>query len=240
MIKRLLCVTRRAGLSPERFADGWPEVVADAASAPESVRPVRLAACTAMPELLASPVKHDGVGLSWFTDLEHLRRFDAWLADDRQRPLRARLDSLTDRDATRVLVAEEAIARGADWLARRWDEQGTKFKHMAFAVRAAGLSPSEFSARWRAHAGRYRRPGEARATAIPEDVRGRAYVQNHPIAGCNDGCNDGCYDAVNEVWFDDVSGLRTRIEWFEANGDRGDELFGASWLLAMREHAVRL
>ena len=51
---------------------------------------------------------------------------------------------------------------------------------------------------------------------------------------------ESAYDAVNEVYFDDFEGLRSRIDWFEANevGVSGDELFGPSTFLAVREVVV--
>jgi len=114
---------------------------------------------------------------------------------------------------------EERVLRGADWLDRRWREGGVRFKHMALSRRAAGLTAAEFSARWAAH---------GRGTPVPEEVRGQAYAQNHPLI-------PGRYDAINEVWFDDLDGLRRRVDWFSANpiGDPG--LFGESWFLAVRE-----
>jgi hypothetical protein len=48
------------------------------------------------------------------------------------------------------------------------------------------------------------------------------------------------YDAVNEVYFDDLDGLRTRIAWFAEHFDRvGEEdLVGESWFVAVREEAL--
>lgn len=118
------------------------------------------------------------------------------------------------------VVAEEAVIRGADWLERRWRDSGPAYKHMAIAVRADGLTREEFSRRWRSHA------GSAGGSVIPDEARGRAYVQNHVLRG-------EC-DAVNEVYFDDLAGLRTRAEWFE--GIRFDaDLFSESRLICVRE-----
>jgi hypothetical protein len=108
---------------------------------------------------------------------------------------------------------------------------------MAIAVRADGLTPAEFSARWRDHAGRVRRPGAASASVIPESARGRAYVQNHP---CPRTTGEWAYDALNEVYFDDEEGLRARIDWFRENlsGQADGDLFGRSWFIAAREEVV--
>jgi len=47
--------------------------------------------------------------------------------------------------------------------------------------------------------------------AIPDDVRGLAYVQNHPVVV--DG-HEWAFDAVNEVWFERLDHLRLRQAWF--------------------------
>ena len=48
------------------------------------------------------------------------------------------------------------------------------------------------------------------------------------------------YDAVNEVYFDDLDGLRRRVGWFRDNrvGAAADDLFGATWFLAVREQVI--
>jgi len=76
--------------------------------------------------------------------------------------------------------------------------------------------------------------------AIPDEVRGRAYVQNHP-----DPAGERPYDAVNEVWFDDLAALRARVEWFRAHlsgpadsGPAEADLIRQSWFIAVREHVV--
>jgi hypothetical protein len=126
------------------------------------------------------------------------------------------------------LLAGEHILRGEKWLARRWRDGGDTLKHMALATRATGLTPAEFSRRWRSHS------GTARTAVIPGEARGLAYVQNHPVPG------DWPYDAVNEVYFDDAHGLKARVAWFRANvPDPADGvLFGQSWLIAVREVIV--
>ena len=71
---------------------------------------------------------------------------------------------------------------------------------------------------------------------IPEDVRGLAYVQNHPLR--DDDLSP--YDAVNEVYFDDLDGLRRRVEWFRDNeiGQVPDDLFGATSFMAVQEDVI--
>jgi hypothetical protein len=99
---------------------------------------------------------------------------------------------------------DEVVARGADALVARWADGGERFKMMSFGRRRATLTRDEFARRWRAEAGRL--GGER----IPDDVRGLAYVQDHPLG------DDPPLDAINEVWFDGLDGLRRRAEWFAA------------------------
>jgi hypothetical protein len=62
-------------------------------------------------------------------------------------------------------------------------------------------------------------------------------VQNHPLPTTG---ADWAYDAVNEVYFDDLAGLRTRIAWFAQHFDGvgEDDLVGESWFVAVREEAL--
>ena len=133
-----------------------------------------------------------------------------------------------------MIVADEFVLRGADWLERRWRGGGTKLKHMAIAVRASGLTPAEFSQAWRSRAGQIRRPGAADVTVIPNDARGHAYVQNHPQPRT---AGEWAYDAVNEVYFDDLESLRTRITWLRENlsGQAEADLVRQSWFIAAQE-----
>jgi hypothetical protein len=106
---------------------------------------------------------------------------------------------------------------------------------MALARRAAGLTPGEFSERWKGRAGTIS-SGAGPPITIPERARGLAYVQNHPRAGT--GVN--AYDALNEVYFDDVDALRARIEWFDQNlRDRAEaDLVSESWFVAASEEML--
>jgi hypothetical protein len=132
-----------------------------------------------------------------------------------------------------VVAATESVMRGPSWLDQRWRDGGGCVKHMALATRAAGLTPAEFAERWRSHA------GTAGGVIIPDAARGQAYVQNHPVP-LPAGSGEWPYDAVNEVYFDDLAGLRERVEWFRSNVARpaDGELFGQSWLIAVREVVV--
>ena len=101
-----------------------------------------------------------------------------------------------------VVVADAVVLRGADWLERRWHDGGTEFKHMALAV-AAPTASRRPSSRTLARSRRAGPAADRRPTAIPDDVRGLAYVQNHPLRGRR---RVAAYDAVNEVYFDDLDG----------------------------------
>ncbi len=211
-----------------RFADDpdWRDAISAAVDAPEDVRPVRVAASTVVAAPGDEPARHLGVAEEWFVDAAHLRRFESWrlVGED------------AGDDVGPVVVADAVVLRGADWLERRWIDGGPKVKHMALAMRAPGLTPAEFSARWRDHAGRA--SAASGTTAIPDDVRGLAYVQDHPLAG------EGApaYDAVNEVSFDDLDALQRRVDWFRDNeiGRVPDGLFGVTHFLAVREEVVSL
>lgn len=223
MIKRIRLMTH--AVSDDRCAAAWRAAAIAALSAPPDVRPARAAACTALPDILPDP-PFSAIGLEWFTDAAHLARFASWLASSHGAAVSQALS-----DADHVIVAREHSLRGADWLERRWREGGAKLKHMAIARRAEGLTPAEFSDRWRDRAGR------VGTVPIPERARGLAYVQNHPLPEDRAGW---AYDAVNEVYFDDLQGLRTRIAWFAEHFDRAGEadLIGESWFVAVREEAL--
>jgi len=180
---------------------------------------VRAVACEVIPELSDPAPPHEWITVEWFASATIPRASTVPFA--RTAPV-APVERLS-------VVAEEAVLRGAPWLERRWQDGGPVVKHMALATRAAGLTQAEFAARWRAHA------GTAGGTPIPDQARGLAYVQNHPVPG------EWPYDAVNEVYFRDLDGLRRRVEWFRSNvaASADGSLFGQSWLLAVREVVIR-
>jgi hypothetical protein len=232
LIKRIRLATAKRGLGREEFAGGWREAVAAAASAPERVRPVRLTVSVSLPEIAADQ-RHDGVALEWFGDLEHLRRFESWLGTPPGRAVQRLRSEVIEFDASPVVVTTERVARGADWLERRWQEGGPKLKQLAIAIRADGLTLPQFLERWR---GRADAVGPA---PIPDAFRGLADVQNHPLAT---GGRDWAYDAINEVYFDDADSLLARIAHFERElaGGAESDLVRASWFLAVSEDPIRL
>ncbi|GAA3204668.1 hypothetical protein [Actinocorallia longicatena] len=212
MIRWIRFAGRPDGTPAAEFAAGWPAEVAPAALAPADARPSRLSAATVLPGFDDAP--HQAVAIAWFTGEERLRRFLAWWPED---------------SGSVEIVTAEAVLRGADWLHERWSRGVPKLKHMALARRADGLTPQEFSARWRAHAGT-----AATGVPIPDTARGLAYVQCRPLV---DGA--GPYDAVNEAYFDDEESLRHRDAWLRANlpGD-DDPLFARPRFLALREQLI--
>jgi hypothetical protein len=99
---------------------------------------------------------------------------------------------------------------------------------MSFGRRNPALSPAEFAARWRREAGRL---GD---DAIPDELRGFAYAQDHPAPG-----SDPAFDAVNEVWFDRLDDLRRRAAWFAARPVPADLWSPAEcWSVCLREEPV--
>ncbi|MGF7238646.1 MAG: EthD domain-containing protein [Frankia sp.] len=244
MIKRIRFATRNAVLEPDAFAGAWRRAAGAAGTAPPDARPVRIAVCTTLADLTGDDPRHDGIALEWFSDAPHLARFRAWLDTPDGKAAADEVGRVVAPAASPVIVAEEVVLRGADWLPTRWADGGARFKHMAIALRSADLTPAEFSRRWKGHAGRsgvgQAQPGPAgadRPAPIPESVRGLAYVQNHPVARAS---GEWAYDALNEVYFDDAGVLRERIAWFRDNlrGRGGTDFVRRSWFLAAREEVV--
>ena len=103
---------------------------------------------------------------------------------------------------------------------------------MAIARRAQGLTLTELFQLWK-HPG-----GKVGTVVIPDEAHGLAYIQNWPQDG---GAVEWEYDALNEVYFDDLNGLRTRIAYFaETLGDQTEDdlLLAESWFLAAREELL--
>lgn len=215
MIKRFLFGPPGDLLDPGR---------ADRAVVPAAVRPVRSVVCSALTDILPEP-RYGAVTIDWFVDRRHLDGHDRWQKEN---------GHPAPPSAT-VLVADELVLRGADWLEQRWRRGGARLKHMAVARRAAGLTTQEFSDRWKGRAGTLRRD-DGRPLVIPDEARGLAYVQDHPLAS---GGQEPPFDAVNEVWFDDQASLMRRIDWFAKNvPGADDDLVSQSWFLAVREEPV--
>lgn len=232
MIKRIRLATSKSGLGNEEFSRRWRDAVAAGAVAPEPARPSRLTVATALRDVVADQ-RYDGVALEWFTSESHLLRYEAWLrTPDGGLPERL-LAQAVEHGASPVVVADERVARGADWLERRWQDAGPKLKQLAIAKRADGLTLPQFLDLWRSRA------GTIGATPIPDAFRGLAYIQNHPRAMAG---REWAYDAVNEVYFDDAGSLLARIAYFARElTDRAEsDLVSANWFLAVREEPIEL
>ena len=93
------------------------------------------------------------MALEWFSDREHLRRFEAWLGTPAGRAVQGLRSEVIERDDSPVVVTGERVVRGGDWLARRWREGGPKLKQLAIATRADGLTLPQFLERWRGRTG---------------------------------------------------------------------------------------
>ncbi len=126
-----------------------------------------------------------------------------------------------------AVPVDEVVVRGAEALTTRWADAGERFKMMSVGRRNPALTRAEFVERWRTEAGRL---GGDR---IPDELRGLAYVQNHPRG------DDPPFDAINEVWFDRLDDLRRRAEWFAARPIPADLMSPADcWSLYLRETLV--
>ncbi len=227
--------TRRQDATPAAFSETWRDVVSRHAEAPHRARPRRIALSLELVGEAPKP-KHSGVSIEWFDDRPHLDRFEEWHATSAT-SLTGQADSVIDSAASPVVLVREVVLRGGEWLDERWREGGTKLKHMAMARRAAHLTPAVFSKRWQERAGTVRRPGQTRATAIPDEARGLAYVQNHPLPRPQ---GEWAYDAINEVYFGDEKGLRRRVEWFAENlgGEGEEDLVGDRSFLSAYEEVL--
>jgi hypothetical protein len=230
LIKRIRLATGKRGLGREEFCGRWRDAVATAASAPQAARPIRITVATTLPEVVADQ-RYEGVGLEWFTDRGHLLRFESWLGTPDGQASQRLMSEAVELDASPVVVTDERVVRGTDWLERRWQDAGPKLKQLAIATRADGLTLSQFLDLWRSRA------GMIGAAPIPAAFRGLAYVQNHPRVEAD---RDWAYDAINEVYFDEIDSLLARIAYFERELTGGSEtdLVRANWFLAVREELI--
>jgi hypothetical protein len=188
------------------------------ASGRRSGRPARAALCRPLALAGAAPAIFSAVELTWFDSVGSALDHDQWLATT-DRELAAGSSRLAGPPVT--VVADEVVARGADYLERRWRQGGTRYKMMSLGRRRQGLTLAEFSRQWRSQAGRL---GDA---AIPSAYLGEAYIQNHPLQ--MDGA-DWPFDAVNEVYFDDLGALEGRRAYFEDNEQRARQSTAESFV----------
>jgi hypothetical protein len=219
-----------SGLKVVRFLSGEPSLAAAlgerwaralaSGSSPDG-RPMRVAVCEPLSQPGFPAPGYAAVDLQWFADPEDAWRNEGWVA----------AAGLADDVGTVRLVVEEVVARGGDYLDARWSGGGERLKMMSFGRRNPALTPGEFSARWRGHA------GSLGGATIPEDVRGLAYVQDHPVPVEG---REWPLDAVNEVTFERLDDLRRRRDWFAARPDAAGDLMSPTevWSLFVRERLI--
>ena len=208
---------------PDELRRRWATALA---AGPAPGRPVRvtLGVPVAVPELAPPPVA--AVDVQWFADVGEAVANEAWLA--------ATDPDLGPGPGSMRVVADEVVLRGRDHLAARWAAGDVRCKMMSYGRRHPTLSAAAFSARWRDEAGSY--GGEP----IPDDVRGSAYVQNHPVAVNG---HEWPLDAVNEVYVAGLGDLRRRAAWFAARRPGDGVPFmspTATWSIAVQEEVLWL
>ena len=179
----------------------WGRVLATTEGARPG-RPLRVAVAAPVTAPDFPPPAFAAVDIQWFATADDALANEDWLtaADHALR---------TAEESCRV-VAEEHVVRGSDDGDQLWDGVGERYLMMSFGKRSPGLTLPQFLDRWRAEA------GNLGGSAIREDVRGRAYVQNHPLV--IEG-HEWPFDAVNEVHCTQFDDLRRRRDWFAARQD---------------------
>lgn len=72
---------------------------------------------------------------------------------------------------------------------------------------------------------------------IPDQAKGQAYVQNHPLVGA---AVTARYAAINEVYFDELEAMRARIAFFAAHdvGRADAELVSEVTFVAVTERLI--
>jgi hypothetical protein len=206
-------VVRFVAHRPEDLRSWWRDVLGAEGA------PVRVELSTAITLLDLPAPSFAAVDVLWFADGAAAADHDAWF--------RANAPAIALDDDSRALVVEEVVVRGADHLAARRLDGNLGYKMMSFGRRSPDLSRAQFVERWRREAGRM--GGEV----IPDDVRGQAYVQDHPVG------DEVAFDALNEVWFDRLDDLHRRAEWFAARPVPADLMDPAQcWSLYLREERL--
>jgi hypothetical protein len=170
-------------------------------------RPLRVALAVPVDLPGLAPPPFAAIDLLWFEGLEEALASEDWLATVDPD---LRLSSPFFGATSCHVVAEEVVLRGPEYLEARWREGGERLKMTSFGKRNPELTLAEFSARWRSQAGRL---GDEE---IPAEMRGLAYVQNHPVP--LDG-REWPFDAVNEVYFEQLEHLERRRAYFAARQD---------------------
>ncbi len=192
MIKRMEFATRRRDVTLATFAESWRDVVSGRAEAPRPVRPRHIALKLAL--VGEAPVsKHGGVSVE-VDDRSHLERFEEWRRHDRHLVdppggLGGRRGGQPGGPGERGRPARRRVARRA-----RWRQGGTKLEHMAMARRSRPPDTGRVLPTLAERRQRGARPSETRTTAVPDEARGLAYVQNHPLHRVE---GEWAHDAIN-------------------------------------------
>src|SRR5437868_3634354 len=109
-IKLFLFMKRRADVAADVFSKQWLEHAAASCGWPDG--PARLTVCEGFADAAGGPPVYEGVTVGWFDGVESARRFaDAWIAGS---------GPYADAEATDVVIADELILRGEDYLDERW------------------------------------------------------------------------------------------------------------------------
>jgi hypothetical protein len=204
-------------VEPGALQDRWTRAL----SRRDAGGPYRVAVATPVEaeDLPESPFA--AVDLQWFADAEAALAHESWLQS---------VDPELCVGSWQI-VAEELVLRGHDYLRARWEAGGRRYKMMSFGRRNPSLTPEEFSARWRGHA------GQLGSERIPDEVRGLAYIQNHPLRVEG---RTGPLDAVNEVYVEQLDHLRRRHAYLAARQQSADDLMSRTetWSMCVEESLV--
>ena len=202
-----------------RFLDGdagdLRERWSRALSRGDAGAPYRVAVATPVASADLPEPRFAAVDIQWFDGAEAALAQERWLRS---------VDPELGGAAWQV-VAEELVLRGQDYVRRRWEAGGPRYKMMSFGRRNPRLTAEEFSTRWRDHA------GQLGGERIPDDVRGLAYVQNHPLRVEG---RTWPLDAINEVYVEDLGQLRRRYAYLAAR-QAGQPGQGADGLMSPTE-----
>lgn len=191
------------GESSEDLRARWSRAMADGAAVPG--RPTRLIVALSLLESGFPPPRFTAVDIQWFASADDALANEDWLAGVEPDLC---LGSPSLGTTSCRVVASEQVLRGADALAHlHGAESELPTMMMSFAKRRPGLTLTRFLDRWRDEAGRLG------GTDIPEQIRGLAYVQNHPLVRVG---HEWPFDAVNEVYLTHLEDLRRRSDWFAA------------------------
>jgi len=143
--------------------------------------PLRLALCR-----VRNPGEIVAVEMSWYADLANL--YD-------------------ERRAGETIIVEERVARGADWLAGRWNARRGEQRPLLIGLirRAAHLSREEFGQYW------WNRHRPLADSLVPLELNPVAYVHNYVRTD-----QHSVWDGIGELYEASFSVARNRGEWFES------------------------